>query len=315
MSDFGITRDGQSVARITLRAGDLTVCLITYGAIVQDVRLAGVDHSLTLGSEDLADYEDTMPYHGALIGPIANRISTARVRIEGMDYELERNQDGRIHLHSGSRALNRRVWDVVAVSESAATLACDLGDGECGLPGNRRILAQFTVSPDNALTLDLTGTTDAATPMNLANHSYWTLDGGDSWEGQRLRIAADRYLPTHPDNTPTGEIAPVEGTDVDFRAPARPRPGRPALDHNFCLSDERTEVRPVVTLRGNSGLTLEMETDQPGLQVFDGRPDYRALVFEAQGWPDAPTWPDFPSIMIGPDSPYRQRTRWRFLRD
>ncbi|MCA1774267.1 MAG: hypothetical protein LC676_01255 [Loktanella sp.] len=161
MTPFGTTSKGCDVHKLTLTAGDLTVSLLTLGAIVQDVRLAGVDHSLTHGSDDLADYEGAMGYHGAIVGPIANRISTSRVRIDGLDYELERNEAGKTHLHSGSGGTHRRIWTVAAQSDRSATLVCDLPDGEAGLPGNRRIEATFTVTEDAALTLTISGTTDA----------------------------------------------------------------------------------------------------------------------------------------------------------
>ncbi|MFN2306358.1 MAG: aldose epimerase family protein [Paracoccaceae bacterium] len=314
MTPFGTTSNGCDVHKLTLTAGDLTVSLLTLGAIVQDVRLAGVDHSLTHGSDDLADYEGAMGYHGAIVGPIANRISTSRVRIDGLDYELERNEAGKTHLHSGSGGTHRRIWTVAAQSDRSATLVCDLPDGEAGLPGNRRIEATFTVTEDAALTLTISGTTDAKTVMNFANHGYWNLDGSDSWKGHSLQIAADHYLPITDAVVPTGEVAPVTGTEMDFRAGKKPRPGAPALDHNFCLSDSTVETRHVLTLTGESGLALELFTDQPGLQVFDGRPAYRAFALEAQGWPDAPTQGAFPSVMVTPDRPYRQRTRWHFSR-
>ena len=88
MQVFGTTKDGKTAHTIVLRAGDLTVTLLTYGTRIQDLRLAGIDHGLTVGSEDLADYEGAMLYHGAIVGPVANRISTARVRLDGMMYEL-----------------------------------------------------------------------------------------------------------------------------------------------------------------------------------------------------------------------------------
>jgi aldose 1-epimerase len=314
MNLFGTTTKGDDVHKITLTAGDLTVSLLTLGAIVQDVRLAGVDHSLTHGSDDLTDYEGTMGYHGAIVGPIANRISTSRVRIDGMDYELERNEAGKTHLHSGSGGTHRRIWDVAAQSDSSTTLVCDLPEGEAGLPGNRRIEATFTVTEDATLTLKISGTTDAKTVMNFANHGYWNLDGSDTWEGHRLQIAAHHYLPITDAVVPTGEVAPVEGTDMDFRAGQAPSPGAPGLDHNFCLSSGKVEDRLVLTLTGESGLVLELFTDQPGLQVFDGRPAYRAFALEAQGWPDAPTQAAFPQVTVTPDEPYEQSTRWRFSR-
>lgn len=322
MTPFGTTPDGQTVHAITLGAGDLTATIITWGAALQDLRLAGVGHPLTLGSDDLSDYLGDMRHHGTLIGPIANRISIARVRVEGMDYELERNQDGRIHLHSGKDATHRRRWDIVDHGSDFVTLSCKLSDGVCGLPGNRKITATYRIIAPATLTLKITGTSDATTPMNFANHSYWNLDGTDDWSGHRLNVAADRYLPGTKDFFPTGEIAPVAGTALDFREPQTIAPQAPPLDNNFCLADGPRSFDHALTLVGASGVRMSVVTDQPGIQVYDGRDarrpgrqTYEGLAIEAQGWPDAPTHRHFPSIMVGPDTPYSQNTSWTFSAD
>jgi len=235
---FGTASTGETVQMITLAAGDLSIALLDWGAIIQDVRLAGVDRSLTLGSDLIADYEGDLCHHGSLIGPIANRISTSRVLIDGMMYELERNQDGRIHLHSGAQATHRRMWELVAQSDNSATLRCALLDGACGLPGNRVITATFTLTPPATLTLTIEGVTDAPTLMNMANHSYWNFDGSDTWGGHKLWIDADAYLPCDVDNCPTGEVAPVDGTKMDFRTAQHISPQDHVFDNNFCLSDK-----------------------------------------------------------------------------
>ncbi len=319
MKVFGTASTGEDVHALTLSDGGLNVTLLTWGAIIQDVRLAGVDRSLTLGSNNLADYEGDMRHHGSIIGPIANRISTARVRIDGMMYELERNQDGRVHLHSGVQATHRRLWQVAESSDRHAVLTCVLLDGEAGLPGNREVKATFRVS-DQTLHLDVTGTTDAPTLMNFANHSYWNFDGTPQWDGHVLQVDADRYLPGNDDLCPTGEIAEVAGSDMDFRMPRAIAPNAPWLDNNFCLSDRRVPLREVLTLKGASGVGMTVATDQPGIQVYDGREAirpgrtaYEGLAIEAQGWPDAPTHRHFPSIAVTPDAPYVQSTTYRFF--
>lgn len=319
MTTFGTTRSGDKIEKVTLCAGDLSVDILTRGAILQDVRLKGVPYSLTLGSNDIADYEGAMGYHGALVGPIANRIGNARVRLDGMMYELERNEDGLRHLHSGSDGTHTRIWQIVETSESTATLTLDLPDGECGLPGARRITATFAVTAPASLTLTITGTTDAKTLMNFANHSYWNLDGTDTWEGHTLEIAADRYLPTTDVDVPTGEVVDVTGTDMDFRTGKTFAKGMPALDHNFCLSDEPTALRDVLTLTGTSGVSMTIATTEPGIQVYDGRAarrpgkqTYEGFAIEPQLWPDAPNNRSFPSITVTPDAPYGQTSRWTF---
>jgi aldose 1-epimerase len=316
---FGTTGSGEDVAKITLSGGDLQVSLLTWGAVVQDVRLAGIPYSLTLGSDRLADYEDTMRYHGALIGPVANRISTAQIKIAGMMHALERNENGRIHLHSGAESTCLRVWDIVEQTGSHVTLSTRLSDGACGLPGNREIRVTYRVAAPATLTMEVSGTTDEDTAMNFANHSYWNLDGSAAWDGHQLCIAADHYLPTTANSTPTGEIAPVTGTDMDFQQPREITVDSPTLDHNFCLSEMRRELHHALTLKGQSGVTLSMATTEPGFQVYDGRAAirpgkaaYEGLALEAQGWPDAPNHRGFPSIILRAGDTYQQRTEWQF---
>jgi len=309
---FGTTAGGQDVHKITLAAGELTISLLTWGAVVQDVRLKGVDRSLTLGSDRLADYEGDMRHHGSLIGPLANRISNARVRIDGMMYELERNQDGRIHLHSGAQATHLQVWDVDEVTQDSATLLCRLPDGMCGLPGNRTITARFEVNAPSTLTMTVTGTTDEKTMMNFANHSYWNLDGTARWDDHQLWIDADRYLPGTDDNYPTGEVIDVTDTDMDFRTLRRIGANAPPFDNNFCLSDDHELLRDVLELHGKSGVSMRVATTAPGVQIYDGRDAYDGLAIEAQGWPDAPNNAAFPSYIVTKDAPYHQTTSWTF---
>ena len=318
---FGTTSTGVDVEKVTISTGDLSVSILTWGAIVQDVRLTGVDRSLTLGSDVLTDYEGVLCHHGSLIGPIVNRISNARVKIDGMMYELERNQDGEIHLHSGAQATHRRQWTLADSSDTYVTLTCALPDGECGLPGNRTITVTYRVSAPTTLTMEVTGITDATTAMSFANHSYWNLDGSDSWDGHTLTVHADHYLPGTAQCTPTGEIRDVAGTGMDFRSPQKIAPATHGFDNNFCLSDHRQSLRDVLTLNGESGVSLTVATTEPGIQVYDnkdgarpGRKTFEGLAIEAQLWPDAPNNSGFPSIILTPDQTYTQVTSWRFAR-
>ena len=316
---FGTSSTGDDVEKVTLHAGDLSVSILTWGAIVQDVRLAGVDYSLTLGSDNLADYESDLRHHGSLIGPIANRISNARIKLDGMMYELERNQDGEIHLHSGAQATHLRNWTLADASDSHATLVCKLKDGDCGLPGNRHITVTYRVNAPATLSMEITGTTDTKTVMSFANHSYWNLDGTPSWDNHTLTVHADKYLPSTAQYYPTGEIIDVKDTPMDFRKPRQIDHATDSFDNNFCLSDYRVPLRDALTLTGASGITLTMATTEPGIQIYDNkngaRPDqstFEGLALEAQFWPDAPNNSTFPSITLAPDQTYTQITSWTF---
>jgi aldose 1-epimerase len=320
VAEFGATASGHPVEAITLSSGALSVRLLTLGAILQDVRIAGVNRSLTLGSDRVADYEGQMHYHGALIAPVANRIARGEAQIAGARHKLTADSGHRHLLHSGPAGAHRKLWHLDHVAPDRATLGCDLPDGEGGFPGNRRVRVRYSV--DGAtLRMEVTATTDRPTLFNAANHSYWNLDGSESWQGHSLRIAADRYLPVTEELLPAGMIASVAGTEFDFRAGRVAGPGAPALDHCFCLSDGRRHLRPVLTLSGASGVTMTLSTTEPGVQVYDGRAAARpgrkpgeGVAIEAQGWPDAPNHRTFPSILLTPDATYRQITEWRFGR-
>lgn len=321
MGHFGTTQTGMDVEKVTISTGDLSVSILTFGAIVQGVRLAGVSHSLALGSDRLQDYEDTMGYFGAIVGPIANRISNARVRLDGMMYELERNENDEMHLHSGSEGVHRTVWQIVAQTSDSVTLAVALPDGTAGLPGNREIRVTYQVSAPATLAMTIDGTTDASTCMNFASHIYWNLDGSDSWEGHELRIAANHYLPVDDRTCPTGEIAEVTETAMDFRKTRIPQIGAPALDHNFCLIGGKQALRDVLWLTGSKGVTMTMATTEAGVQIHDaatsqrpGQTCYEGLVIEPQAWPDTPNHRNFGSITVTPEQPYSQVTNWRFGR-
>ncbi|MDT8854610.1 aldose epimerase family protein [Paracoccaceae bacterium Fryx2] len=318
VAPFG-SAHGQTVQRILLQAGDLTVALLTWGAVLQSVRLAGVAHDLTLGSDRIDDYLGAMRHHGSVIGPVANRISGAQARIAGRLHRFEANQAGTITLHGGDAGTHLKLWSLVAATADSATLGLTLPDGDGGFPGNRTLAARFEVAPPATLRLTVTATTDAATLINVANHSYWNLDGSADWSGHALRIAADRYLPTTPDFTPTGEIFPTEGTPHDFRTAREITPGAPPLDHCFCLSDARRPLTPVLWLTGRGGTSLTLATTEPGVQVYDGRAalrpghgPYEGLAIEAQFWPDAPNHPAFPAITLTPGTPWEQVTEWHF---
>ncbi|KAA9007986.1 aldose epimerase family protein [Histidinibacterium aquaticum] len=316
MREIGTLADGSAVHAIDLAAGELSVTVLTWGAVLREVRLAGVDHNLTHVPEILESWTSgETPYHGALVAPVANRFTGGKATLDGEEIDFERNQDGVHMLHSGSAGTHAKLWDVVDRDSSQVTLAVDLPAGEGNFPGNRRITARFSVAPPATLRLEIEAETDAPTFLNATNHSYWKLSDAPTWEGHSLRIAADRVLPTDETDAPTGEIAGVAGTPMDFRESREPVPGDPMLDHNFCLSDDRVELRDVLWLTGPTGLTLTLATTEPGMQVYDGwRSGHDAIALEPQGWPDAPNHAGFPSIVLRPGETYRSVSEWRFSR-
>lgn len=323
---FGTTHGGAEVERLTISDGTLTAQILTLGAILQDVRIDGVPYSLTLGAPDLTAYEGQMAYFGAVVGPVANRISHASAVLDGQRHHFAAN-DGANTLHGGPTGTHALIWEPVEQTEATVTLRLSVPDGLGGFPGRRILFARFSVLPDATLEIALSATTDRPTWMNLANHSYWNLDSGPTTAGHLLQIDAERYLPVNDALIP-GDPAPVAGTAFDFRSPRRLGADKSVrYDHNFCLSDSRKALRKVARLAGTSGLAMTVETTEPGLQIYDAaRNDtapfvghvgtaygpHAGIAIEAQSWPDAPNRPDFPSIRLDPDEAYEQVTRWRF---
>ena len=321
VTDFGVTSAGIPVRKITLRAGDLTASILTWGAVLQSVRLNGVGHDLTLGSDLLADYEGDMRYHGSLVAPVVNRLTDARATIAGKKFTFEANTTDGNCLHSGSAGTHLKLWHLVRASDSEAVLAVDLADGEGGFPGNRHVEARFIIAPDATLRMEITATTDAPTLFNAANHSYWNLDGSTNWAGHSLQVMADAYLPTTSTFIATGEIRDVSSGSYDFRDFRAITPDAPAIDTYFCVRNAQGPLQDVMQLKGQSGLTLRIATTEAGVQIYDGRyairpacAPYEGIAIEAHGWPDAPNHAGFPSIELMPGKALCQVTQWQFVR-
>lgn len=324
---FGATPAGETVHRIALQGGGLRAHILTWGAVLQDLRMAGHGPSLVLGFPDFAPYLTQSPYFGASVGRVANRIRDGHVRIGGKSFQLDRNENDAHHLHGGSGGTGTRVWDIVDIRADRATLSIELADGDMGYPGNIRIGADFALIGAGGLQITYRARTDAPTLCNLAHHSYFNLDGSNRVLDHALHVAADHVLPTDGAMIPTGEVMAVAGTGFDFTSPAPVRQGAGALDHNFCLSDGPAALRPVAWLSSpKSGVTLELQTTAPGLQVYDGAGiaspapgltgwpmgAHAGVALEPQIWPDAAHHAHFPQADLLPGQLFEQRNRFVF---
>jgi len=326
---FATTPEGDTVEIVTLRGGPATARVMSWGATLQDFRLEGVEHSLVLGSPVFEPYRANMKNYGATVGRAANRIAEGRAPLgEGM-VQLEKNEADRTAIHGGSDGSGYVNWALAEHDDSSATFTLTLADGQAGYPGNLALTATYRLSDDGALTLEITGRTDAPTFCNMAHHSYWNLDGAATLDGHRLMVEADSYLPIDEHKIPLGDPAPVAGTRFDFTAPraiTTPQ-DEPKLDHNFCLRDPGPSLHPACTLSAG-GLQLQIDTTEPGLQVYDGSGlsseapghqgapygPYAGVAIEPQKWPDAPNHPDYPQITLLPDETYRQVSRFHVTR-
>lgn len=334
IEQFGRTNAGETVHRITLTGGGLTARIMTWGATLQELWLEGHSAPLTLGFPDFASYPLHSPYFGATPGRYANRIADGKFSIDGIEYQLECNEKGMTHLHGGSQGIARRIWTPGAHGTDFAEFSILDPDGQSGYPGNCRITVRYELGDGGKLSVTYTSETDRATIVNIAQHSYFNLDGGDSILDHELMIAADHYLPTDARQIPTGEIAPVEGTDFDFR---EMRPIRHldadgkqvGYDHNFCLAGERGPVRSVVLARSlHSGVALEVRSTEPGVQFYTGfkiSPSVPGLsgkpygacagfCLETQVWPDSPNHAAFPQAVLRPGETLVQHTDYIFMK-
>jgi aldose 1-epimerase len=323
VSHFGRTADGQEVVQIELHGGGLHLSLLNHGARVRDLRLDGVAHPLVIGADTIGPYLGEMGYYGAVVGRFANRIAGAAFRLDGRDHRTDPNEFDRQTLHGGSEGASAQIWQVQSASADTAVLVLDMADGHMGFPGALKVTATYALPGDGTLALDIQASTDQATPCSFAHHGYFALEDGGSVADQSMWIDADRYLPVDELMIPTHDApTPVDGTRFDFRAVRRI--GTDGLDHNFCLNGETGSLRRVARLDAGA-LTLEVHTDQPGLQVYDsarqpamtglgGRRHgaFAGIALETQGWPDSINRPDFPLTVLRPGEIYRHAVRYVF---
>ncbi len=289
----------------------------------------GVMGDVVLGYRDEESYLADGPCAGKIPGRFANRIDGGHFTLDGKEYQLVKNNPG-YQLHGGPDGFSNRLWKASRISDTEVILTLDSPDGDQGYPGNMHVEATYTWSDDNSLTLSIKATTDAPTIINLTNHTYWNLDGEDSGSilDHVLKLNASRWLATSEALIPTGELAPVEGTPMDFRT-AKPigrdiKADFPALKYgkgydNCWVLDGAPGLKLAAELSSAvSGRRLEIWTDQPAAQVYtgnwldgsplskSGRPyrDYDGVAIECQGFPDAPHHPDFPSCVLRPGETY-----------
>ena len=312
---------------ITLQSRDLRATILPRGATLSGLWHRSSDRGLVLGSPDASRYCRDLLYAGAIVGPLANRISGAGVTIAGQKWALPANE-GANCLHNGPGGLHSLVWEATEQSGDSVTLQADLPHGATGLPGNRRITARYRLTSDAALELILEAVSDRPTVMNPAHHPYWTL-GTHSAKALSLQVTGTEYTQTDAENLPTGRVLPVTGTAFDFTA-ARRMPADRTIDINVCLARPTSATpRPVAMLTSDEGVRLELETTAPGLQIYNAsglaRSDipmhphqrlepFAGIALEPQGWPDAPAHPGFPSVDLLPGTSFRQHTIYRIFR-
>jgi len=338
--EFGVTAGGVAADLFTLTTDAGAVLKVSnYGGTITDILTPDKTGRLTscvLGFDDLASYENARPFFGSTVGRFANRIAEGRFTLDGESYQLPIN-NGPNSLHGGTVGYDKRVWEAEA-SRSSLKLSLIDPHGAEGYPGNVTAEVTFTFEEPANLVIEYRATSDAATPINLTNHSYFNLkDAGFSPVLDHVvEVKASQYTPVDWTQIPTGEIASVEGTPLDFRAAKPigknilempPVPPPSGYDHNMVLDKEEGELALAARVfEPTSGKTMEVWTTEPGVQFYTGNfldgsivgrggaefGRYHGFCFEAQHFPDSPNHPNFPDAILRPGEVYTQRTEYRF---
>lgn len=338
---FGKTKDGREVSLFVLENKNGVRAEVTdFGAIL--VRLFVPDQNgekkdIVLGFDNVAGYEKNGSFFGATIGPSANRIANASFTIDGVDYQVDVN-DGVNNLHSHMEdGYHKMIWEAKE-GENEVTFTVKDSDGYMGFPGNKVLSLTYSLDDENRLTLHYHGKSDKNTILNPTNHTYFNLEGHNNGiiEDHELQLNCSCYTPVVAGAIPTGEIAPVKGTVMDFTSPKvvgkEIRENFEQLlltkgyDHNWVVDDANGELKKIATVKApKSGIIMDTYTTLPGVQFYAGncigaeegktgaQYDVRSgLCLETQYYPDTIHHANFPSCVFGPEREYDSVTIYQF---
>jgi len=342
LSDFKKVIEGKETWLCALKnSHGAEVTVLNYGAKIVSIMIPDKDGKLTdivTGHDSIDDYlTSEEPYFGAVCGRYANRIANGKFDLDGVSYQLPVN-NGPNSLHGGIKGFNAVVWDMKQIDNKTVELQYAAADGEEGYPGKLDVKVTYKFTDDNELVITYRAVTDKPTVLNLTNHSYFNLSGaGDPTVGDHiLAIFADAYLPTDETSIPLGEPAAVEGTPMDFRTPTAIgtridddfealRIGR-GYDHCYVLNGDGELALCAHSVSPKSGITMDVYTDQPGVQLYTGNwmtgnlrgkhglryPKQSAFCLETQHFPDSPNRPEYPSTTLCPGEQFLSHTMFKF---
>lgn len=340
---FGDTKEGKKVTKYVLtNQNGMEVSVIDLGATVVSVKIKdknGEVKDVVLGYDTPAEYQEHTCYFGAVIGRNANRISDARISLNGVEYPLEVN-DNENNLHSGKNGLHAFIWSVEEIKgDNAITFSVESKDKEQDFPGNMTAKVTYTITDENELILSYEAVTDKTTVANFTNHSYFNLDGHESGniENQELEILASRYTPVKSAKAiPTGEVEEVAGTPMDFRkmkkigadirADFKQLEYGNGYDHNYVLDGADGTLKLAAKAKAaNSGICMDVYTDCIGIQLYAGNfigdqqgkdgavyADRQGFCLETQYFPNAINEANFKSPVLEPGEVYRTTTKYCF---
>lgn len=339
-SAFGTTKGGQAASLYTLKGEKLEYTVTDFGAnivsiIVPDAKGNTVD--VALGFDDVTGYEDNGSFFGACVGPGANRVANAKFTIDGIEYNLAVN-DGPNNLHSDfDNGFHKRMWNAEVVGEELK-LSLQMKDGEMGFPGNLDVSVTYSIDNEDGLKIHYYITTDKPAYINMTNHSYFNLSGHDSGKilDHTLQMNCSNYTPVIAGAIPTGEIASVSGTPLDFTSAKTVGEEIEAdfeqlklvqgYDHNFVVDNADGSLKVIATVEDpKSGRFMDVLTDQPGVQFYAGNCiapvvgkggaeyDKRVgLCLESQVYPNSINQEGFPNAVYTLERPYDTVTIYKF---
>ena len=344
-SNFQMEVDGKKTDLYTLRnKNNMEVCITNFGGRIVSVMVPDKDgqmRDVVLGFDSIQDYISKPSDFGASIGRYANRINQGKFTLDGVEYQLPRNNYGHC-LHGGPQGFQYRVYDAVQLNPQELQLTYVAKDGEEGFPGNITCKVLMKLTDDNAIDIQYEAETDKPTIVNMTNHSYFNLDGDAGSNAEHLlTIDADYYTPVDSTFMTTGEIVPVEDTPMDFRTPmpvgerindfdfVQLKNGN-GYDHNWVLNAKGDINRRAASLKSQkTGIVLDVYTNEPGVQVYAGNfldgsltgkkgitYNQRASVcLETQKYPDTPNKPEWPSAVLRPGEKYMSQCIFKFSVD
>ena len=344
-SNFRTEVDGKKTDLYILRnKNNMEVCITNFGGRIVSVMVPDKDgqmRDVVLGFDSIQDYISKPSDFGASIGRYANRINQGKFTLDGVEYQLPRNNYGHC-LHGGPQGFQYRVYDAVQLNPQELQLTYVAKDGEEGFPGNITCKVLMKLTDDNAIDIQYEAETDKPTIVNMTNQSYFNLDGDAGSNAEHLlTIDADYYTPVDSTFMTTGEIVPVEDTPMDFRTPmpvgerindfdfVQLKNGN-GYDHNWVLNAKGDINRRAASLKSQkTGIVLDVYTNEPGVQVYAGNfldgsltgkkgitYNQRASVcLETQKYPDTPNKPEWPSAVLRPGEKYMSQCIFKFSVD
>lgn len=339
--EFGATKDGKTAYLYTIEnEKGMKITVTDFGAALVHVYVPDKDGNLrdvVLGYDDVKGYEESDACFGAPVGRSANRIGGAAFALNGVTYQLEKNDNGANNLHSGNDYYNKRFWKVVKENRDSITFELHSPDGDQGYPGALDMHVTYGLTKDGAVRMEYEAVPDQDTIINMTNHSYFNLGGHDSGDilKHKIMIDADFFTRADAQSIPTGELVDVSGTPMDFRSPyaigeridadyEATRLGG-GYDHNWVLKNDGKFAKVAEAADENSGIIMEVWTDLPGMQVYtanflDNEPGKNgstyqrraAVCFETQYFPDAIHHENFASPVCKAGEVYQTVTEYRF---